>query len=59
MEDTELREEVCPEDDRWLSASREGLSEAAQESIWGEVQQMWGISSKETQQMARCDSSPG
>ena len=53
MADTEKREEVCSEDDRWLSASREGLSEAAQESIWGEVQQMWGISSKETQQMAK------
>jgi len=52
MADTEMREGGCPEDDRWLSASREGLSEAAQESIWGEVQQMWGISSKEAQQMA-------
>jgi len=52
MKDTEMREEICPEDERWLSASREGLSEAAQESIWGEVQQMWGISSKEARQMA-------
>lgn len=36
MADTEMREEACPEDERWLSASREGLSEVAQESIWGE-----------------------
>ena len=48
MADTETREEVCPEDDRRLSASREGLSEAAQESIWG-------ISSKEAQQLAEME----
>ncbi len=39
-------------EERWLSARREGLSEAAQESIWSEVRQMWGISSEEAQQMA-------
>ena len=52
MADMGTKEESRAGEERWLSARREGLSQAAQESIWSEVRQMWGISSEEAQQMA-------
>ena len=53
MTDAEMDQGLCAEEERWLSAHREGMSERAREAIWEEVRQIWGVSAQEARQMGQ------